>query len=103
MTQKVKERLLNASISALTAGGAVVLAFTLSTGETKGLNIQKELKEKAPYEYVDNQDDAVKQIIYDYKTDHQTQHTAEFNSLDGKLQLIIDHWNIKPESKDKKP
>ena len=90
MTPRVKERFLNALISALTAGGAVVLAFTLSSGEAKDNNIQEELKEKAPYEYVDSQDDAIRESISDDKEQHDTRHTTEYNATQDQLELIIE-------------
>lgn len=97
MTTKIKERLLNASISALTAGGAVVLAFTLSSGETKDINIEKELKEKAPYEYVNTHDAIIQKNLDDYKDDHQIQHSVEMQSVDKRLEQMMDFWGIKKE------
>ena len=90
MTQRIRDRLLNALVSALTAGGAVVLAFTLSSGETKDSNIQEELKEKAPYEYVDSQDNAIRESISDDKQEHDVLHTTEYNATQDQLELIIE-------------
>ena len=96
MTPKIKDRWISAGVAALSGGVVAVLAFTLSSTEGRTIRINDKLDEKPNYEYVDKQDDAVKKIIYDYKTDHQIQHSTEFKSLDDKLDMIINHWNIKP-------
>ncbi len=90
MTPKVKERILQTVVSALTAGGTVILAFALSSGETKEINIQKVLKEKAPYEYVDSQDNAIRESINDYKDTHVVQHSTEYNAIQDQLELIVE-------------
>lgn len=96
MTPKIKDRWISAGVAALSGGVVAVLAFTLSSTEGRTIRINDKLEEKAPYEYVDKRDAALEKNLDDYKNDHQIQHSTEFNSLDGKLDMIINHWNIKP-------
>ena len=52
---------------------------------------------KADVEYVDKQDAIIQKNVDDYKGEHQLQHTAELKSVDDRLRLIMDFWNIKYE------
>lgn len=97
MTPKIKDRWINSGIYILSGGAVALLTFFLSHSEGRTIRIDEELQERPKFEYVDKQDDAVKKIIYDYKNDHQIQHSTEFKSLDDKLDLIINHWNIQPK------
>lgn len=97
MTGKIRERLLNALISIVTSAGAVVLSFALFASNAKSIGINKELDEKAPYDYVNMQDAELEKDLDDYRTEHQKQHTAQYNdltgkikSVDGKVQFIYD-------------
>jgi len=67
MTQRIKDRLLNAAISFITATTAVVLGFSLSSSEAKSLRINQELDDRPKFEYVDSQDEALQDNINDLK------------------------------------
>ena len=69
MTSKIRERLLNGTISFLTAGGAVVLAFALSTGEGNEIRVNQELRDKADLIYVIQHDEALEDDLDTYKAD----------------------------------
>lgn len=90
MTPKIKERFVNCLISALTAFGAVILAFALTSSDNKETNLKKELKEKATYQYVDKQDEAIKDDINQYKVDHRELHNQEYNAIQDQLRIIVE-------------
>lgn len=70
MTPKIKERLLNLGVSALTAFTAVFLSFALFSNNDKNVRIDDRLEDKASYDYVDQQDNIIKGDFNAYKIEH---------------------------------
>ena len=101
MTPKVKERTINIGLYLLS--GAIVAYFTysLNTGEGRSVRIQSELKEKAPYEYVDKQDAVVQKNLDDFKVEQNQRHISEYEQTDRYLRLMMDHFNIKYKEDEK--
>lgn len=56
---------------------------------------------KADVDYVDKQDAVIQKNLDDYKGAHQIQHSIELKSVDDKLDLIMEFWDIKYEKKRK--
>ena len=94
MTPKIKERWVNTGLAVLSGAVVAFLAFFLSSSEGRTIRINDKLEEKAPYEYVDDHDAIVQKNLDDYKDDHQIQHSVEMQSVDDRLRLIMDFWNI---------
>ena len=94
MTSKIKERLINLTITVVTSFGAVFLSFSLFAGDASSVRLDKEIKEKADIEYVDKQDESIRDELHIYEDQHQIQHSAEYNALDDKLDLVI-HYTKK--------
>jgi len=97
MVPKIKERWINTGLAVLSGALVAFLAFTLSSSEGRTIRINDKLEEKAPYGYVDDQDAALQKNLDDYKDDHQIQHSTEMESVDERLKLIMEFWNIEDE------
>jgi hypothetical protein len=82
MVPKIKERLLNAGVSCVTAFGAVFIAFALNSGSSRTVQINKELKQKAPFDYVDARDSELKSEINRVASDAKDDDAAIIKSLD---------------------
>ena len=52
---------------------------------------------KADVEYVDKRDAALEKNLDDYKGEHQIQHSTEMQSVDKRLDQIMDFWDIEYE------
>lgn len=101
MTPKIRERLLNLGVSALTAFMAVFISFSLFSGDAKNIRINDKLEKKAPYEYVDKQDAFIQKNIDDYKVEQNQRHVSEYEQTDRYLKLMMDHFNIKYKEDEK--
>jgi hypothetical protein len=106
MTPKIKDRWINGFVAAITGGLVAFFTWGLSSSEGRTIRINNKLNDKADVTYVDKQDDAVKKIIYDYKTDHQIQHTneyllmkAEVEAVKVNTETIMTFWGI-PKATD---
>lgn len=99
MTEKGKERFINWGISFVTALSAVILGFSMSSSEGKSIRIEEELEERPKFDYVDKQDAAVQKNLDDYKHDHQYQHSTEMQSVDKRLDAMMDYWKIPYEGR----
>ena len=73
MTPKIRERILNIGLAIISGASVAYLTFALNTSEGKSVRIQKELQEKAPYEYVNRQDDQLQKNFDDYKSEHKVE------------------------------
>ena len=100
MTPKIKERLLNWGVSALTAFTAVFISFTLFSGDAKDTRINDKLEQKAPYDYVDKQDATIQKNLDDFKVEQNQRHISEYEQTDRYLKLMMDHFKIEYKDED---
>lgn len=73
-------------------GSLAIMLILLSTTDRLG---------KADVNYVDKQDNEIRNNFVEYKTDHQIQHTNEYllmksevAAIRGNQQLMMDFWKI---------
>jgi len=97
MVPKIKERWINTGLAVLSGAVVAFLAFTLSSSEGRTIRINEKLEERPKFEYVNAHDAIIQKNLDDYKDDHQIQHSTEMESVDERLKLIMDFWNIEDE------
>lgn len=110
MVPKIKERWINAGFAILSGACVAFLVFFMNSSEGRSIRLKNELNSKANTEWVKEQDSVIQANIEreqeTWRDGHILLHNSELETLnskiegvDGKLQLIIDFWDIEDEGR----
>ena len=90
MTSTTRDRLISWGGSALISIFVVFGTFGLNRGAVRNDAIIQQIDKKVEKAYVDDQDNAIKSDVKDFKLEQEKRHTTEMQQVDKKLDLILE-------------
>ncbi len=102
MVPKIKERWINTGLAIFSGAAVAFFMFFLNSTAGRSLRMRNELNKKANTEWVKEQDSIwvnhIKEEEKTYRAGVAAARQAEFNLLNWKIDLMMQYWNIVPDT-----